>query len=365
MVAVSGGKYRGAGRLWRRLCLGLTPALACVAALAIPLPAAAEPVLPGWAAAQISGSERLALYALNRARPDGSAGTLAALAQRQGVGHRGPPRLLSFGPSAWPVLRYDANFNGGIPGREMVIGGLPFTVAARDRAMSGIVLGAGARIGGRLAYADGSTLDFGAEVQAEALVGKGAHRQSAGVNLCAQQRLAGFSWFDLCLGQLHQDRSYDSDRRIRYLSAGPTVLLTAGGIDQQVGLRLSRNLTDDFAQTGAGLDWFGAVPNLGAVQIGMDAARLVPGENTRLRGIDMALTRPLAGRVVRVGLGASETGGSTVFGAPRRDRRLTASLAGPLTPTLATEMRLTRTNSTISVYDDTEFGISFSLIGPR
>lgn len=164
---------------------GICRAAPLLAALAGGASPAGADDLPGWAAAMSSGSERLALYALERARPAGSEGYRAELARRIGALHPpgAGPMLVDRGASAWPILSYSRNFNGGVPGETIMIGDLEWTIDPDDRARSGVVIGAGAGAAAQFSYAAGSVLTAHAGVSVTTLAGEGISRSDAAASL--------------------------------------------------------------------------------------------------------------------------------------------------------------------------------------
>ena len=167
------------------------------AVFAVPLQA--QPFDHHWQAAMQGGSARLPLFALMVQRPQGAAETVASLQQGQGFGHiagQGPQRLSS-GLSLSPILRYDNNINGGTPGDSILIGGLPFTIPAESRALSGVIWGAD--VGGSLRYSLSPKTVVDAHLSAGRAQGQGARVETKSGSVCVGQFLGGSEWLDLCL----------------------------------------------------------------------------------------------------------------------------------------------------------------------
>lgn len=330
-----------------------------LAALGPGSPAAAEEPIPVWRAAQLSGSERLELYTLGSM---GAGPAVGQLFHMTGGTHRGPaPERLGSSMQVRPILRYVTNFNGGIPGERITLGGLDFIINDAMRAKGGIVLGASLRAGARYSYHHGSVMHLAADASAEVLTDEAMARQEAGLSLCVDHLLTGWLWMDGCASISRVWRNYDGDVTQASLSVGPTLVTTLAGIDQQISLRLTHSVQDGSGQTGLRGDWLGAVPGVGAVGLGLNWAEEVPGENAVLREVRASLVRPVAERDVTLTLHWSETGGAHLFGAERRDRTVRLGIDMPLTEGLDIAASAGRRQSTMDLYDETFGSLSLDL----
>ncbi|MDO5632942.1 MAG: hypothetical protein Q4G22_14065 [Paracoccus sp. (in: a-proteobacteria)] len=336
-------------------------AAACAAALAgATAPALADP-LPGWAAAMASGSDRLALYALERARPTGSEAYRANLARRLGALHPDGGGIVSLGQQAdvWPILSWSRNFNGGVPGATIMIGDLEWTIDEADRARSGIVIGGGAGAVARFSYARGSVVTAGISASVSTLVGEGISRSEVGGSLCAAQHLRGFVWLDGCAALVGARQSGREDVVERSLSLTPVVVTHLGNVDQQISATLRRKMRNDYNQNSLSMDWTGAIPDVGALSLGGEGAKRVQGQNTVRRGLRAGLARPIAGRMTRVQASWYQTGGSTIFGTARTDRIVSLSAETVATPWLAVSATIGRRDSNFDTYDEMLGGVGF------
>ncbi|RNF35744.1 hypothetical protein [Paracoccus methylarcula] len=312
--------------------------------------AQAEEEFPGWYASLISGSDRLALYSAARA---GVEGAIPPLIYRTGGMHRGAaPRVIARDVDARPILYYATNFNGGIPGAQISLGGLDFTIDDESRAKSGIVAGASVSGGLVASYRRGSLLRLSFGSSAEWLTGEGLRRQQLGVSGCGQHHLGGWTWLDGCIGAIRVWRSYDRHVSQQNISLGPTVIYTAGGIDQQFGLRAKRIFHEDGPQNGLQADWIGAFSGIGAISIGLEWAEMLEGENTTLRGMSLGLVRPTEFSPVKVSLNYDETGGYRLAGRDRKDRTISLGVEMPVTEKIGLDATIGRRASTIDAYDE-------------
>ncbi|MDO5612869.1 MAG: hypothetical protein Q4G14_06445 [Paracoccus sp. (in: a-proteobacteria)] len=320
---------------------------------------AAADQLPGWAAAMASGNDRLALYALERARPAGSEMYRANMARRLGALHPDGGGLVLLGRQAdvWPILSWSRNFNGGVPGSTIMIGDLEWTIDDADRARSGIVIGGGAGAVARFSYARGSVLTAGVSASVSTLAGEGISRSEAGASLCASQHLRGFVWLDGCAALVGARQSGRDDVVERSLSLTPVVVTHLGNVDQQFSATLRRKMRNDYNQNSLSVDWTGAIPDLGALSFGVEGAQRVQGQNTVLRGMRAGLARPVAGRMIRVQASWYETGGSAIFGTARTDRVASLSAETVATPWLAVSATIGRRDSNFDTYDEMLGGV--------
>lgn len=342
----------------------LIPALMMAVTSGMVAPAMADP-LPGWGAAMISGQDRLTLYALERARPAGSEAYRARLARRLGALHPQDGGLvpLDHQVDAWPILSWSRNFNGGVPGSTIMLGDLEWTIDEADRARSGVVIGAGAGAVARFSYATGSVLTAAVGASVSTLAGEGISRSEAGTSLCVAQHLKGFVWLDGCAGLARARQSGRDDVVERSLSLSPVIVTHLGNLDQQISATLRRKMRNDYNQSSLSLDWTGAVPDLGALSLGVEAAKRVEQQNTVLRGLRAGLARPVAGRPTRLHASWYETGGSSIFGAERVDRIISLTAETVATPRLAVSATIGRRDSNFDTYDEVLGGIGLRLMG--
>ncbi len=324
---------------------------------------AAQPEISPAEAALLSGSDRLALFALGQETGGRGSAPAAELARWTGGLHQGRwPRVISRGVRAAPILSYASNFNGGLHAGQIRLGGLDFVIDESARAKSGINAGATLNGGVSASYRTGSTLRLSAGMMGEWLVGKGLNRQQAGLAACAEHHLTGWTWLDGCAGVTRLWRNYDSDVTQQSYSLGPTTLFEAGGFTHQVNVSATRLVQDDGQQNGIQFDWLTAVPRLGALNVTAGWADEMRDQNARRQNLSLALTRPVADRPVRFRLDLDRTGGSRAFGIDRKDTVVVASVRVPLLGRLALDASVGRRNSNIDLYDETFGGLSASVI---
>lgn len=325
---------------------------------------AGDATLPGWRAALSSGSERLALFSLGRLNEPDAAPLISGLARLAGGAHQ-PGRGLQ--PvqrrmSVRPILTYGRNFNGGVPGESITLGGLDFLIDPDDRAKSGVIAGVEISGAASFSYASGSILRLSASATAEALPAHDLWRTSVATTICAQNFIGGWTWLDGCIGLSGLRRSYDRDQVQRNLSFGPTTLFHAGGIDQQVTAQFVMIDRSAGSQPGLSLKWIGAVPDLGAVIVQGQVRRSLSGEQTRIRQLDLWLRRPVRGREVGLGLSVGQDRGEQVFGQDRRDTVTMLYLDLPVTEEFGLQAGLGRRNSNIELYDETLVDVSLQAL---
>lgn len=320
---------------------------------------AAAEEFPGWFAAYISGSDRLALYAAGQ---EGVQDVIPQLVYRTGGMHKGPtPQIIARDIGVRPILYYASNFNGGIPGQHIELGGLQFTVDEESRAKNGLVAGASIYGGVIASYRTGSTVQLGVGGSAEWLAGEGQRRQQANVSLCAEHHLTGWTWLDGCISTVRVLRSYDTNVSQHDISLGPTIVYQTGGLSQQFGLRGTRTFMEDGPQNGIEADWIGSFPNIGAINVGLQLAEELEGENTQLRGLDLGIVRPIANRPVNIALNYNETGGYILSGKEREDQVITVSVRAPINEKWRVNGFLGKRRSNFDAYDETIGRVSFDL----
>jgi hypothetical protein len=327
----------------------------------------AEQALPQWGAALSSGSPRLALYSLVTRRPPGALQTVHALANGQGLtfpASGGTPRRIGGGVSAFPVLGFDRNINGGIPSDTIIIIGLPFTINPDAQAKAGVVAGAG--LGANISYAVARGTVLTASAQASRVWSPEHHlgRSDASASLCAGRFIEGWTFIDLCGGALYQTRDLSATNE-RSLSLRVSKLYSLGASDQELGLRLTRADRRTYRKATYDLDWRGAFDGVGTVSLRLGFGEEEIGFQSLRDQAEIGLTRPVLGKPTTLTAGVVRENGSSLFGIPREDRTVTLALRRPLSDRISARIGLTRTRSTISAFDDQGVTLDFDFGGFR
>lgn len=315
-------------------------------------PAATEP-LDRVQAALLSGSTRLAGFALMRDRPAGGGPLLARLMQAEGMLHDGRdgPVLLWRGVSVRPVLRWDDNINGGIAGDTISVGGLDLTVDAASRARGGLVVGAAASVGARYRLAPGRMMRLSAQAMAVHAPRHELWRGEAAAEACIAQALPGWRFLDACAGH-SLARSDLSDANLSWAGLRGTGHFEAAGGLHALSLGLRQTWRDDYAQGLLDLSLDSALPRIGALGLHLSVGEAVAGHNAIRYRAGASLTRRVAGRRVSLGLDWQREEGSAVFGTPRRDALHTLGVEVELSPRLTLRLAGQRRSSTIAMYDE-------------
>ncbi|MCU0907115.1 MAG: hypothetical protein MUF73_06625 [Rhodobacteraceae bacterium] len=351
-------------------------ALLLLGGLVLPDPALARPATAPVAdpaagalarSAALSGSPRLLLFALTDGRrpgdPPPDPRLVAGLAQTLGFAHpagRGPA-LLARGMTVAPVLEWDANVNGGIPGGTFNIGPFAFTVDEGSEARAGVMVGASVGATAALSVGRGQVLRFSARAAVRHAPDHGATKIDLGLTACGSFHTGGWGWVDACLGAV-QSRNDTGTEVERTASLSRVVVFpSAAGVHEgSVGLRV------------AALDGGDVKPSLtmglvtatgdGAIVLSLEGGPEVEGRNTTLFRANVALTRPVLGRVTTLSAGFRRTGGASFFGQARTDDIWSVGVsrqiggrggqAGVLRG-LSARVEVRHTRSTVDLFDGT------------
>lgn len=362
-----------AARFVPRLASGpaLGLALGLSAGLVAPLSAAAQPsfVRTGdaldWRAARLSGSDRLLLFSLLRDKPRGYREAALTVARRQALTKDPGERayIAERRASAFPVLSWDDNINGGLPGDGIVLGGVRF-VPTEDAARAGVVLGLGGS--GRLAWAVGDGVRVALQAAATHVHApeEDLSRSTAGASACATRTTTGFAFVEGCLRLAAVDRDLSSTVSRRVELRGGRVFASALG-DHELSLGIFRDDRDGVPQDGVTATLLTARGGLGAL-----GASLSLGERVEGRGaVDLYgalwVTREAAGGApMRVSLSYARERGARLLGSvAREDRTVTASLSRPIADGLSATVGLTRRDSTIDGFGGTSLSLGLSFDG--
>ena len=322
--------------------------------------------LPEWRGAILSGSQRLMLFSLLKTRPVGSLSTQKKIADRLGLFHRpgdglvaGTPRL-----TLGPILEYDENVNGGVPGDTIQIDQFTLDVTDASRAKAAFVLGAHAGAGVSVAYDEGSTLDLRFSAALRHAPAVDVTRTAVRMSACANQYLSHWNWLVLCGGYKYDDaRDTDETQEGRFGSVGMRRIFASPLGSHEATATLTKDVRSDYDKLSLSGSVTSAITGVGALSLSATLGEKVEGENTVTRGLSASLTRPFFGRTGRVSLGYYETGGENFFGIEREDRIFSLSVGRQVSKRLWLGLGMRRLDSTADVYDENEMTVDVSFTG--
>lgn len=322
--------------------------------------------MPEWRGAILSGSPRLMLFSLSKTRPAGSLATRKQIADRLGFFHpsdgsikTGQPRV-----AVAPILEYDQNVNGGIPGESFDIGPYLFTVNDGSRAKAAFVLGMRLAAGVSMAYDEGSTLDFSAAGTLRHAPAVDVTRTALRLSACANQHLSDWNWLVLCTGYKYDDaRDIDSTEEGKFGSVGLRKIFSSPIGSHEATATITKDTLSDYDKLSFSGSVASAITGLGALSIAVTLGEKVDGENTLTRGFSTALARPLFGQSGRLSLGIFDTDGQNFFGQAREDRSYALSIGREFGERIWIGAGVRKRSSTVDIYDETEFSLDFSLTG--
>lgn len=276
-------------------------------------------------------------------------GALAVLARAQGrvQGHADPPRLVPF---ATPILRHEADINGGNPDRPLVLGNLVFASDPARLRRSGLVAGAEVGLSLRLARPPG--LRLGLLAAWSGVTDRAGEPGIRGVRVqgCAERDLAR-GWFaEGCAEMQRSLREFArSDTRATTLRLG-RVFTTRGPVHAEASGAVAR-MRLDFAGQNRLIGRFDMIHPAGwhgGVQIMAGSA--MPGRHAVRREGVARLRLPIGTRWVRLEGSIAAASGSSYFGIARTETILGATLAVPLGRALRLSLGYRRTRASIDYF---------------
>lgn len=306
-----------------------------------------------------SGSPRFQLFALMAQRPDGAGDTVAALQRGQGFAHLPDhgPQVVASSIRLGPVLRYDSNINGGIPGETILIVGIPFTIAPPSRAKKGLVLGGSASGNLRLSVSPMTVIDV--NLSASRAQGQGLTVQSRAADLCMGQFMGGANWLDICIERDLSDRALSQSDQTT-ASIGLTQQFASAFALSEARLKLRKSKNDDYDKLWLDLGLTTARAQWGLLKTEAEFGQYIAGEHTRLFGATLSLSRPILGETTTLFASYAREGGADFFGAARRDEVVSLGMSRPITKLLGLNLSLQDRKSSLANYDGVTFGVDFT-----
>ncbi|MDB6452591.1 hypothetical protein [Falsirhodobacter sp. 20TX0035] len=349
----------------KTVLLFLMLAVACASSATAQVRAAS---MPEWRGAILSSSQRLMLFSLLKTRPAGSLSTQKLIANRLGLFHRpgdgfvfGKPRL-----TLGPILEYDENVNGGVPGDSIVIDQQSFAVNKDTRAKAAFVIGAHTSATLSMAYDEGSTLDLRFSAALRHAPAVDVTRTAVRMSACANEYLSHWNWLVLCGGYKYDDaRDTNDTEEGRFGSVGLRRVFASSFGSHEATATLTKDVLSDYDKLSVSASMLSAIQGVGALSLSATWGERVAGENTVTRSVSASLVRPILGQSSRVSLGFYESGGENFFGIERRDRTVSFSISREVREGLWIGIGARNRDSTADVYDENEMTIDASFTGWR
>lgn len=121
-----------------------------------------------------------------------------------------PPLMAQDAPPALklaPVVAYDPNMNGGMPGSTIVLGGLPFTLPPENVAQPGLLVGAGVSLAGRTDVSANFGIEYSANLQSLHSLASDLRVRSAGASVCGLTFLSDSTLGAFCAATSREEKA--------------------------------------------------------------------------------------------------------------------------------------------------------------
>lgn len=257
-----------------------------------------------------------------------------------------------------PVVAYDPNMNGGMPGSSIVLGGLEFTLPPESVAQSGLLVGAGLSLAGRADVSANFGLDYSANVQSLHNLAADLQVRSAGASVCGLTFLSDSTLGSLCATTSREEKALSvssttsftlsADHRRPIDPTGETV----PGWDTSLAGLIGRDKVDGGwrSKAGGSLGIYG--PEGRSLILGVTLFTPVRNALSDRYSLELALTAP---DHFPAGLSLSfvRAEGGNVFGLSREDSTARLGLDVQLGRRVMASIGLSRKDSSVDFFDDT------------
>lgn len=313
-----------------------------------------------------SVSPRLLFYTLVETRPPGTDRTLAVLMQGLGFLHKqgqGPQPAWNF-TSVQPVLRYEPNINGGLPGDQIEIGSLIFQIDEDSQAVSGPVVGAelGKSIG--WSVGTGQTLSVSGTVELVYSPDYKITQTNANLQTCLRSYLEQWRFLDICGGAIYEQEDL-GEANTQYLSANYAKAFSSGAGTHLANIFVLQEFQDRYEKASLSLGLESYLNDFGVVTGRVAWGQKIEGENTLLYGAYVNYGRPVLGVGTNIGLSWEREGGDVLFGSDRSDDVITLDLTAQISPTLSATLSIENRQSSIDLFDGTAISLDLNVLRMR
>ncbi len=257
-----------------------------------------------------------------------------------------------------PVVSYDPNMNGGMPGSSFVLGGLPFTLPPGNVAQQGVLIGAGLFLTGQTDVSANFGLEYSTQAQSLHNLASDLRVRSAGVSVCGLTFLSETTLGSICAATSREEKAlsrsstasftFSADHRLPIDPAGTKL---PGWDASLVGL-MGRDKIDGGWRNKAG----GSVgiygPEGRSLTLGLTLFTPVKNALSDRYSLELALKTP---DTFPAGLSLSfvRAEGGNFFGLSREDSSARLGVDVKLGRRMLASLGYSRKNSSIDFFDDT------------
>jgi len=267
-----------------------------------------------------------------------------------------------------PVVAYDPNMNGGMPGTSFVLGGLPFTLPPDSVAQPGVLIGAGLSLAGRTDVSANFGLEYSANLHSLHNPASDLRVRSAGASVCGLSFLSDSTLGSVCAATSREEKALSrssttsftvsADHRLPIDPSGTTL----PGWDASLAGLIGRDKVDGGWRNKAGgsLGIYG--PEGRSLTLGLTLFTPVKNALSDRYSLEVALTAP---DQFPAGLSLSflRAEGGNVFGLSREDSTARLGVDVQLGQRILASLGYSRKDSSVDFFDDAgTLDIRFSVL---
>ena len=272
----------------------------------------------------------------------------------RGLGLPGEVPAQQFTASAFPILDYSSNVNGGNPVKPLVLGEVTFDGDPALYRKEGALTGAGISTNGRVIYGPGRYADL--SIGASYLVSPehSSDITRIAVSACSKNQIVPLWFVDACLAASRTDREISDDQSRNLSLSAVHLIKSESGNYHQLGAGIRRVFDTSYDQNQLVFEIETIRPAGIYTALSASIGAAVENELATRQSISATIGTSLAKRPLRATVSMSHSDGGKLLGIDRADRSQSISLTYALSPRFSLSLGYQNTDSSIDYFDTSE-----------
>ncbi|MDC3340513.1 hypothetical protein OAV54_01945 [Planktomarina temperata] len=264
--------------------------------------------------------------------------------------------------SAYPILSYSDNINGGNSPEPLVLGNLSFDGEKELYRREGILVGGGAGFSGRYIHDEGRYLNYGVNASYAHSSKYGIGVATTSANVCSVNHIKNWWFFNACANtsRVRKDITDDTNNNISLVSS--KVYTSGENAYSEASAGVNRYFAESYNQNQIVLGYDTIHPNGVYSAIDVTFGESVENQIAAKMSFGAKIITQVANKRLTLSASYADSDGGILLGFERRDETYSISASYPLWRGLTASVGYRTTDSTIDYFDVSTptFDIQFS-----
>jgi hypothetical protein len=282
--------------------------------------------------------------------------------ERRGLGLPKRVAANTTSKSAYPILSYSDNINGGNSPEPLVLGNLSFDGEKELYRKEGILLGLGARFGGRYIYREGRYINYGVNASYAHSPEHDLGVAITSANICSVTYIKNLWYLDACANtsRTRKDITDDTNSNISLVSS--KVYSSGEDTYSEASFGINHYFAESYTQNQFVLGYDTIHSNSVYSAIDVTFGEAVENQLATKMSLRAKVITKLANKPLTLSASYAAADGGMLLGVERSNETYSISASYPLWGSLTASVGYRTTDSTIDYFDVSTptFGVQFS-----